>query len=77
MYNLTRREFLKAVGLSSASIVLVACQSATESPPAAEAAPTATPAAAAAQPAPAASARGFTESPMLASPNILISRRAS
>lgn len=61
MYQLTRRDFLKAVGLSSAGIVLVGCQSTTETP--AEAPAAANEAAAASA---AVSARGFIESPMLA-----------
>lgn len=65
IYNLTRREFLKAIGLSSAGLVLVACQPAAEAP-AAETKAETKPAEAAAGAAPAASARGFIESPMLA-----------
>lgn len=66
MYHLTRRNFLKAVGLSGAGLVLVACQSDAEAP-AAEAPAAEAPAETSAEvAAPAASARGFIESPMLA-----------
>ncbi len=61
MNDLTRRDFLKASGLTSAGILLVGCQPAVNTPPAAETKPDA-----AAGSAPAASARGFIESPMLA-----------
>ena len=78
MYHFSRRDFLRATGLSGAAIVVIGCQPATNAPAASEAqtetspatqAPAAVEAPQATQPVAAASgvsARGFSESPMLA-----------
>ena len=78
MNHFSRRDFLRATGLSGAAIVVIGCQPATNAPAASEAqtetspatqAPAAVEAPQATQPVAAASgvsARGFSESPMLA-----------